>query len=161
MHCTGAITAKTLTPNDGTITNAKVAADAGIEATKLIHQHSIRYNQASGSDVASATEVVHIFRSTSTIVSVDVIPDTAPTGGDKEYTVDVKKSTGAGAWASILTGVITVDSGSTDRTVQAGVLSDSDAIDNDALQIVIAASGSTGSQGQGVCVVINTREQPQ
>lgn len=144
----------------GTVTDAAVSASAGIAATKLEHQHALTYSQAGGADVVSATVPIHIFRGAADIVAVEVVPIVAPTGGDKEFTVDVQLGNAGSAFASILSAAVEVDASSVARTIQSGSLSTTTAADGDTLQVVVTASGSTGSQGQGMIVTVWVREQP-
>src|SRR5512146_2002606 len=93
----GTLSASTLDVPAGTLVDADVASNAAIGAAKIIHQFPIEYHQNSGADVAAATALLHVAKAAGTIVAVKVGPDTAPTGGDKAFTVDVKKSTAGGA----------------------------------------------------------------
>lgn len=160
---TGALAAGSMIIPASSIADSQVSPTAGIQAAKLQHQHAINYSQASGTSVVTETRVVHTVQgATGTVLAVDVTPDAVPSNGggdDKQYTVDVKKSTGGGAWTSILTGVLTVSKTDTARTVKHATLSGTPAlVDGDALQVIITASGSTGTQAQGVNVTITTRE---
>lgn len=147
---------------DATIKKEHVEASAGIEATKLQQQYRLGYAQAEGSDVVSETKPIDIcLAGNVAIVAVEVCPITAPTGGDKQYTVDVEKSTGGGAFATVLSSVVTVSSSSTDRTVQAGTVSVTTAAQGDLFRVVVTASGSTGSQGQGLIVTLTIREDAE
>lgn len=137
-----------------------VETAAGIEASKLEHQHAIEYSQADGSDVVAAIVPVHIVRgSTAEIIDIEVACVDAPSGGDKAFTVDLKKANeGTPAPASVLTGVISYSSTQSDCEVEAGVISSEDLADGDTLLVVVAVSGSTGVQGQGLIVTVNVRE---
>lgn len=160
VRINGALSAQTVNLPNSSVRKEHVLVAAGIEATKLQHQHALKYAQADGADVVSETEAIHHFRAAGEIVAVEVVPIVAPTGGDKEFTVDVEKGSAGSAFASILTGAVTVDSTSADRTGQAGTISTTTAADGDTLRVVVTASGSTGSQGQGVLVVVTVREDP-
>lgn len=154
LSITGALNAGTVNLPDNTVD------DDAVNDTTISSQFVVRYSQADGSDVASATEAVHcVYGDTVTVVGVEVQPQTAPTGGDKQFTVDVQKSAAAAAYATILSAVVTVDNTSVDRTVQAGTLSTTTASDGDSFRVVITASGSTGSQGQGVVVTLILKEK--
>lgn len=133
-----------------------------LAASKVIHRADLNYWQVNGTDVASATVVLRTCLGAGTIKGVKVRPYTAPTGGDKAFTVDVKKATNGGnTFASVLSSVVTVNSGSADGTLQTATLSGTPVtVAGDAIQVVIAASGSTGSQGQGVTVSIYYEEAP-
>lgn len=142
------------------IGNANVKTGANVSADKLSNRIAINYGQDTGSDVVSATKVVHVCRAAGTVKSVEVRPLTAPTGGDKQFTVDVKKAVdGSGTFSSLLSAVVTVDNTAPDQTREQGSLITTPSVaDGDAIQIVVTASGSTGSQGQGVQITINIDE---
>lgn len=142
----------------GSVGDAHIDATDPLSTNKVTHQHAATYAQASGAVVADATQLFYIARATGTIAAMKVAIDTAPTGGDKAYTVDLKKSTGGGAFASILSAVVTVNSSSTSLSVVAGTLSTATYAASDIFEIVVDASGSTGTQGYGVCVLVEFEE---
>ena len=156
----GTLSARNITYPVNQITDAAIKAAANIDATKLIHQHAIRYAVAGGTTVAAVSVPVHTFRSAADIVAVEVVPITAPTGGDLAYSVDVQLGNQSTAFATILTAEIDIDSTVSDREVVSGTLSTVAGADGDTLQVVIATSGSTGTQGSGCLVTIWVREQP-
>jgi hypothetical protein len=162
VYVNGNLSAASVTIPPAAIKANHIEGNAGIEATKVVHQIPCHYRQVEGADVVSQSAPVHIAAAAATVVAVKVLTVTAPNGGNKLFTVDVKKSTGGGAYATILTGVITVDDAATDRQVLSGTLSGTPTlVAGDSLQVVIAASGSTGTQGQGVLVEVIVRENPQ
>lgn len=158
----GNFQAKTFTLPTSSVTDTNVATGANISYLKLTHMVLADYAQDSGADVATKTNVIYCCRSTlgAVVFDVAVVVDTAPTGGDKAYTVDIKRSTGGGAFSSILTGVVTVNSSSTTRSVNVASISGTTytLVQGDILEAVVTASGSTGSQGQGVRVVARVAE---
>ncbi len=135
------------------------ASATKFNASNVIHHFGKDHRQASGSDVASKTELVHVASYAGTINGFKVGISVAPTGGDKQYTVDLQKSTGGGAFASILSAVVTIDSGKSDRSVTAGTISSPTYAAGDIFQVVVTASGTTGSQGQGVVCEAFFQEQ--
>lgn len=144
-----------------TVTNASVKTAAAIASTKVIHRTPIVYQQDDGATVVSEDAYLYLARFAGTIQSVEVRPMTAPTGGDLKFTVDVLKAAeGSGSFSSILSAIEDVDSGSTDDTLQEVTIATPGIIDGDCLQISITISGSTGTQGSGVIVVINIDENP-
>lgn len=147
---------------EGTIEDEDIALGANIDPDKMTHRHAIHYGKPNGSDVASETQLLHVARADGEIVSIELRPTTVPTGGDKQYTVDVLKAEdGGSSWTSVLSSVITVDSGETDDTVITAVLDGTPTYeDGDALRVVVTASGSTGSQGQGFVLTITVNEEP-
>jgi len=146
----------------GALTDTNINSDADIAASKLVHRHAISYGQANGSDVITETKLLHITKAAATVQLIEVRPTTAPSGGDKQFTVDIQKAAdGSSSWSSLLSAVITVSTGSTDDTRQVGTLIGSPTLaDDEALRVVITASGATGSQGQGFVVTVNLDEEP-
>lgn len=147
---------------DNTVTNAKVSTSAAIAASKLVHRFPLKYHQKNGTDVASETMLLHIMRAAGEVVSIEARCTTAPTGGDKAFTIDVLKAAdGSSSWTSLLSSVITMNSSDANDTLNVGTLIGSPTLaDGNAIRVVIATSGSTGSQGQGLVVTINVNENP-
>ena len=163
MRVLGNLSSTSLSVPSGSINDAAIAAGSAgtnISSDKVRHQFSLELNQDTGTATTAQTRIVHIARGPGVIVGVSAVADVAPTGGDKAATVDVKKSTAGGAFASILSAVVTLNSSSTSKVVQAGSLSVTSFVAGDLLEIVIAISGSTGSQGQGVCATVMIAEDP-
>lgn len=147
------------------VTNSTFSTSSGnrLAASKVVHRVDLEYNQINGTSVASETRVLRICKGAGTFKGVKVRPTTAPTGGDRAFTVDVQKAADAsGSWTSILSSVVTVNSSSADNTVQNGTLNGTPttAADN-AIRIVVTTSGSTGTQGLGVAVSIHYEEAPE
>lgn len=145
-------------PNGG-ITNTMIASSAGIEATKLEHQHTLSHYQTTGTAVVAAVQDVFIARSSGTIVSIEAaVTGAIATGGDRTVTVDVHKSTAAGAFATVLSGTIVLDNTSVLRTLETGTISGTTFIDGDILRIVITVAGAAGNQAQGLIATLTIRE---
>jgi len=139
----------------GTITCDNVTSVSGTV------QFAVHHKQVAGADVASKSEVVHIARAAGTIVAVQVSAETAPTGGDKQFTVDLRKGSQSAAYATVLSAVVTYDDASTaDKQVLSGTLSTTTYAAGDQLKVIVTASGTTGSQGQDLCVTVWLRENP-
>jgi hypothetical protein len=136
----------------GSITNTELATNAAIAASKAVHHFAKHYGQDNGADVASKTHLLHAAKTAGVLAAVEVAVSTAPTGGDKKFTVDVQKSTGGGAFATMLSAVVTIDSGKSNFSVTAGTISGASYAAGDILEVIVTASGSTGSQGQGLSV---------
>ena len=62
----------------------------------------------------------------------------------------------------MLTAVITFADGDVDDTKKVGTIDggEDDYTAGQALRVVVSATGSTGTQGQGVVVSVNVRENP-
>lgn len=147
---------------DASVVNENVSTASPIDGSRTVHRHAYTVQQATGSDVVTATTMIHVARAAGTVKSVEVRPITAPTGGDKQFTVDVAKAANAsGTWASVLNAAEVVDNTSVDNTLQEATLATTPTFsDGDALRVVVTASGSTGSQGDGVIITVNIDEDP-
>lgn len=151
-----------LTMPAGSVADDQVKAGAAIDGSKVLQRVPLRYAQANGADVASKTELLHVCRAAGKLIAVEIRVTTAPTGGDKQFTVDVQKASDAsGVWTSLLTSVVTIDATDADETRVAGTLvADPSTAAGAAIRVVVTASGSTGTQGQGVLVVATYQEAP-
>jgi len=160
LHVRGRVTSETMTIPASTITDAMVASNAAIAATKQEHRFVINYSQADGSDVVAAIVPVYVVHgTTATLISVEVVCIDAPEGGDKTFTVDLKKcNVGSPAPATVLTGVIAYAAATPDCTIKAGTFSSTSLANDDTLVVAIAVSGSTGNQGQGLIVTVTLDE---
>ena len=147
----------------GVILASHVADSAGMEATKLEHQHVIGYSQEDGSDVVDAIVPVYTCRGvTATIIEVEVACLDAPSGGDKKFTVDLKKANqGSPTPATVLSAVIDYVNGTNDCEVLVGTISSADLAVGDVLTVEVVASGSTGTQGQGIIITVTVREDAE
>jgi hypothetical protein len=166
LRVKGTVTAAGLNLQNATITDAMIQAAANLAASKLEHQHAITYRQKTGADVVTETVDLHIARgNTGSVIGVDVVATTAPVGTgtpatDKKFTVNVLKGNQSTGFATVLTAVVTIDSTVANRQVVAASLVASPALAaGDTIRVVVTASGSTGSQGQGLVVNVNVREK--
>lgn len=156
-HVNGSLTVKTFVPPAGCIDNAAVKANAQIAASKLVNRQ--RFTHTQSGTVAAATEYIFIARAACTIAAIEAcIPDTIATGADRTVNVDLQKSTGAGAFATVLSATIEFDNGSVLRTVSTGTLASDTLVDGDILRLVITVAGSAGNQAVGLIVNVTVDE---
>lgn len=147
----------------GTVDDTAFSSTSGDRLTyeKQEHYRQIVYTQDGGTDIVTQTRLVYLAKGAGEVTHVWIRPATSPSGGDKQYTVDVKKAAdGSSSFTSILSAAVTISSADTSNTQQAATVTTSTMSAKDCLEIVITASGSTGSQGQGLIVVIGIAEQP-
>jgi hypothetical protein len=161
LHVNGTLSCKTFNPPSGSITNAAVLAAAGIDASKVVSRKSLAVSQAPGTAVVAATTHLHIVRAAGTVVAVEAATETPATGADRTVTVDLQKSTSAGAFATVLSAPITLNNTSTARTVYSGAISSTAVVDNDLLRLVVTVAGAAGAQAQGLLVTVTLDENPQ
>ncbi len=129
---------------------------------KQRHELTVEMRFDDSTDITALSQCVHIARAAGTVTAVEITPNVAPTGGNKKWTVDVLRSTGAAAFATILTAAKDIDNATSDRTPVVASLDSTktDYVDSDILQIVVTVTGSTGSQGQGGVVKVWLDEGP-
>jgi hypothetical protein len=149
-------------PND-TITNAMVKQDANnlVAAEKLEAQFAVsEMTHTEGTTVTATHDWLHIVQgSAGEIASFEAAIGSAITG-DYTVTVDLHKSTGGGAFATVLTTTIGFSSADSARTAKAAVISSASLTDGDILKAVVTVAGSSGTQAQGLACTLTLREDP-
>lgn len=132
------------------------------KANSLIVPRFVEYRFADGADVATLDIVLCGILQSAELVEVQIIPEVAPNGGDKKYTVDIHKGNTATAYATVLSAAFEVSVAGTAANRKAQYASiDSTKKDfarGDSAKLVVTASGSTGNQGQGGGVVLKFYE---
>jgi len=158
-------TIKTLRGASLCITNAMVNASAAIASSKLVNRICPVYKTVDGVNVAATTgDGIPIYVCTkaggATLIGVHVVCPDAPSGGDLAFTVDIKKADDdPTAATTMLTTPITVNSTVADYEPVSDTSPNVTAIDNgDVILVVVAVSGSTGTQGQGLLVQLDIDE---
>ena len=156
------LSATRFTPPAGSIGDDAIEAAAGIAASKLEHQFPHPYRQAPGSAIVAATEDLHIVQGAAgSVVSFEAaITGAIATGGDRTVTVDLQKSTGGGAFATVLSAAISFSNADTLRTAKAVAIASASLVAGDIVRGVVAVAGAAGSQAQGLIVTAFTTEGP-
>ena len=148
---------KSVSLPSGSVNNADIVAGANIADTKINHRRQYDLAQDLGTVSTTQAKAFPIYN-TQTILGVLVQIAVVPTG-DHTVVVDVKKSTGGGAFASILSSAYTINSTSTALTVYYPALSGSPSLAaGDILELSITAAGSTSTQGQGATLSVVVAE---
>lgn len=162
VHVAGHFSSETQNIPDGMILDKHVNGSADIAAEKVEHQISVRHHKADGVDIAAIIMPIHtVYGATAEIIAFKVMCIDAPEGGDKKFTVDLKKcNVGSPAPVSILTGVVDYVVDTPDCTVLSGTISSAGLVAGDTLVVVVVVSGTTGNQGQGLHATTIIREKP-
>lgn len=150
----------TVSMPDNSISGTALNASVLVPANRLIHRFALVYAQADGGSVVTATVGIHVAASAGTVKSIEVGLTGAAAVGAATFTVDLNKSTGGGAFATMLSGNITVDSATAIRTVEAGTVSSGSYTDGDILQLEMVATAGGGTLPQGVVVTVIVEENP-
>lgn len=137
--------------------NSSIASGAGIAASKLEHEHRATVSQTS--TVAAATHYLTVNRSTGTLLSLEAaITEAIATGGDRTITIDLLRSTGAAAFASVLTSTLQFTSASTLYLNSAATISSTSMADGDLWKLTVTVAGAAGAQATGIVISLTWRE---
>lgn len=143
------------------ITDRMCAANMALAASKHIRHQSIDVELFGPSTtVAAVTRVLHIVRGSQHVALglEATICGAIATGADRTVTIDLQKSTGGGAFASILSSTIQFTDASTLRTAIAAVIDSANLIAGDILQLVVTVAGAAGDQATGLNITYTFTE---
>lgn len=135
-----------------TVTNAGVAAAAAIDASKLLHMVNVSLELfAAASTVTALTKEIYIAKGIGSITAIRAaVNGTIATGGDRTINVDLQKSTGGGAFATVLSATVLLNSSSTLRTLATGTISSATYAAGDLFRFVVTVAGAAGNQAAGL-----------
>ena len=149
---TGTLVPTVLNIPSATVLNATVQAAAGIAASKLEHQYEKAYSQPNTA-ATDETRVVHVVHGATGEILEFEAGSIAKAVGDATCTVDLQKN-----GVSVLSAVITLDSGNTNYVPESGTISSADVVAGDVLSIVIDGTIGTGTLPTGVFCSVKLRE---
>lgn len=151
----------TINPQGG-FGNAEVRDGAGIEATKLIHHatHAVELAEQNTAVVAGERLAYVVQSNTEELVTAEAAIVVQATGADRTVTVDLLRSTGGGAFASIMSATIDIDDGTTILVPVVGVLSTTQLVAGDVLKWVVTVAGAAGAQAKGLIAALTVRPKP-
>jgi len=163
LHVNGTLSAKTANLPDGCIGDDEIQSNAGIAASKIVHQFDLNYTQVPGTAVVAATHDLRIVKGATAVVAAieAAITGTIATGADRTVNVDLQKGNAGSAFATILTGTIEFDNADALRTPTAGAIASPNLVDGDILRVVITVAGAAGNQADGLIVSVTLQEDPQ
>lgn len=135
-------------------------ASADIAGDKLICRRSADEELfGPATTVTALTKWLHIAKSAGTSIGFEAAIAVLPTG-DRDIDVDIQKSTGGGAFATIVSATLNFSSGSTVRVPSQADINSSAIADGDIFQVVVTLGGSTGNYPQGLTVTFTYDEEP-
>jgi len=155
QHVAGRITCENITLPDDTVGEDQIPSDANIAAERFEQQYAATVADTDGTTSSSKSTVITQAQGTSgEFVALRVSCDGAPVGA-ATHTVDVHiEGTG-----SVLTGVVTLDSGSAADTVYDGTFDGTALAQDDIVKIVEVATAGGGTLPTGVAVTLHWREE--
>jgi len=148
---TGNLSANSMSLPSGGVKDTNVASGAAIAASKLIHEVTSKYQQNSNAAVVNDNQYAHIVNgATCTLAYVKAAVDTVATGADRTVNIDLQRSTGGAAFATVLSSTILFNNASTARTVVSGAINTATLAQGDILKWVVTVAGAAGNQAIGV-----------
>jgi hypothetical protein len=146
---------------DNSIVDRMCSSAMALKASKLIRHQSVDVEAFGPSTtVVALTRDIHIVRGAAgTLVGLQAaICGAIATGADRTVTVDLQKSTGAGAFATVLSSTIGFTNASVLRTALSAVFSSTSLVAGDILRLVITVAGAAGAQATGLLVTLTMEE---
>lgn len=160
----GTLAAVRFAPPAECIGNAAFTSDPAqrLDADKVVAGHAInRQLFADGTTIAAVTENLTIVLGA--VAQLDAVA-AAVTGtaaaGDRTVTIDVQKSHAGGAFASVLTTPLVLDSGNAVKVYEAATIVTPAALIGDLWRLVLTVGGSSGTQPAGLLFSMRWREDP-
>lgn len=151
LNIQGHLTARTMKIPSGTLTNDGVNGSAAIAATKIQKPRLVEY-PTSGTATSATVPIYVCNGATATVMGIKAGSIAACIGG-ATVTVDLRKN-----GSTILSAVITLDSGNTARIMEAGTISNSSLVAADFLELVIVATTGGGTLATGLLVQVEIHE---
>jgi len=153
VHVEGSLTATTLGIPAGSVTNAGVAAAAGLSGSKLQHQYEKVYAQESGTAASDEARVVHVVQGATGTIEAFEAGSVVAAIGDDTCAVELLKN-----GTTVLSAAISLDSTSVAYIAEAGTVGTSAVVDGDVLEVSIDATHGTGTLAKGIFTCVKVRE---
>jgi hypothetical protein len=152
---TGLVTLPANSVDENTLKTASL-----FPADNLVHRFAKDHRQKTGTAVASVTEEIHIAAYAGIVDSIEAVVSTVAIG-NATVTIDLQKSTGGAAFATVLTSTFVMDSTNTVRVVEAGAVdaTKDDYVAGDVFRLVVTSDAGTGTQAEGLNITVFFEEQ--
>lgn len=164
LNVQGVVYCTQLNASQACVTNAMISASTSspIGGSKVAHQNVPAVSGYQLFDLttnpSAKTLIIGRAKSAGTIKSVDIFyAGTAATTGTAS--VNLKKSTGGGAFATVLSATVDITSATATLTAVAGIISAAPYVAGDVFELVVTVSGSP--DGKGLTAVVVMEENPQ
>lgn len=161
LHVKGRLTAGAFTPPTGSVGSAAVNTGDPLPSAGLVH----RYRHAPelfgpATTITALTKWLTPILAAGTLRSIKGYIAVQATGADRTVTVDLQKSTGGGAFATVLTTTVNITNVTVIRTAVSGTILTAPVVAGDILQLVVTVAGAAGAQAQGLLVEVEWDENP-
>lgn len=148
----GSLVASQLAVPMGAISDIQVAPAAGIQATKLEHQHRLMYAQQNSAATAETRVVYVCYGASGSVVDFRAGCISVCTG-NATITLDLLRN-----GSSILASPLVLNSSDTNRVAKQGVVSSSTLAAGNVLELVVTVSAGTGTLGTGLFAALTVHE---
>jgi hypothetical protein len=141
--------------------DASIAPLAAIAASKVNHQYATNHElfPYTTTVVALTKHVASVQGATCAIYAVQAWISLAATGADRTVVCDLQRSTGGGAFASVLSpSAITIVQGTAPLTPVKGTVALTTLVAGDILRATVTVNGVLGNQAQGLGLTLWLQE---
>ena len=140
--------------------NDDLVAAAAIESTKVVHQKTVAVELAEAATAVVAID--KILCTTNASGTLQAFEGTVVTEGstDRTVTIDLHKSTGGGAFGTVLSSTIDMDNATVALVPVAGTITTATVAAGDVFKIGCTVAGASGSQAKGLVVTWIYDENP-
>jgi hypothetical protein len=155
----GNLSANGMTIPAGAVADSQVAANAKIASSKTIAQKTIS-PQLNGPTTTVTTQTQWISSlkgATGTLIDINAFIAVAAAGA-ATVTIDLQKSTGGGAFATVLSSTISINNATVVRTAVPGTITSPNVVAGDIFQLVVTATAGGGTLPQGLMVTLRYDE---
>ena len=140
--------------NAGCVKKETIEDGAGVEASKLEHQHRCTYAQESATTAAAGLdEVIHVVKGTTGTLKTFVAGNVVANVAGATITVDLLKN-----GVSILDAAIELDNTDLAYIPKAGVIDTAAVVADDVLEVVVTVAAGGGTIGKGVFAALDLWE---
>jgi hypothetical protein len=150
-------------PPNGFLTDLMVNANALINDGKMVHRYNLEWPQTGvlTTTILNQMQVVLIAQAAGSIRNMQAaILGAIATGADRTVTVDLLRSTGGAAFATVLSAPIVFTNTSVLRALSTAVISAASYLANDFLLLNVVVAGAAGAQAQGLACQVRVAENP-
>jgi phosphoribosylpyrophosphate synthetase len=141
--------------------NANISAATADQISHHKVKHEKSFVTSINGTISATTTYVRCCNATGTLLKFSAaITETIATGADRTVTVDLHKSTGAGAFATVLSSTIGFTSSSVLLTKSNAGFSDTAILSGDILKVVVTVAGGAGNQALGLVTELILYEAP-
>ena len=155
----GNLSAQGMTIPGGAVADANIAANAKIAASKLQNARTISV-QLNGPTTTVTTQtqwITSIKGANGNLIDVNAFIAVAAVGA-ATVTIDLQKSTGGGAFATVLSSTIAINNATVVRTATAGTITSATVVAGDILELIVTATAGGGTLPQGLLVTLRHAE---